>query len=829
MLYLIVAVLIVAVVVLWRRVDALERRLAGSDEAMAPVAATQILPGMQEGQPKSISHAMPAEPAEVAPDKTPRWTASFDFEDLFGRLLPIWAGGVTLAVAGFFLVRWSIDRGLLTPGVRVLLAGLFGVVLLGGAEVAYRWRERVADPRVAQALAGAGLATLYAAFYLAGSAYGLIGSTLAFVGLALVTAAAIGLSFRFGLPSAVLGLVGGFAAPALVGSEEANLPLLTLYLALVTAGLSFTGKRQSREWLGIAALAGGLGWGALLLANGMERTPDAVVLGSYLVLLGAIVPAVAGGSSGEQTTRFMRIGAAAIASMQLAALVQQGGFGGLEWGLYLLLGAALAWFGWREPALREASALAAAVGAALTLFWPDPVPVRFATVATALAAIFGAVPLAQVWRRRGTSLDIGQVAGVALVLGLSALAHFGALMPDGPEPAMALSLLILSLLPAAAAWRGATSSAAEAVSRSSLIAAQAASALLIYGALAQVLPADLLAWTGAFLAVLIVWRARAAGAAGATFALLCALWSVEPIAHWIWFGLLAVGGSPLSVADLPDLREVGLHMVPSVAATGAWAATMRAGRRSVAGVAVALGAIALHVTFRHLFAALAGEDFVVTGVLQRAVWEAILLGAAWVAYGRGWTRVAAGLALAALAHFAWFAVTLHNPLWSEQAVGPLPVANGLLAFYGAGAAALALLRRWSFANPPYLRWAADAALMLVIGLFMLSQLRQAFAGTVLLEPPVGQVEDVLRSVTGIVLAGGFLWWGAHTGSRTWRIGSLVAMVVAVLKVFLVDAAGLEGLARIASFMALGFSLIGIGWFYSRQLRSPQPDGLPTFS
>ena len=54
-------------------------------------------------------------------------------------------------------------------------------------------------------------------------------------------------------------------------------------------------------------------------------------------------------------------------------------------------------------------------------------------------------------------------------------------------------------------------------------------------------------------------------------------------------------------------------------------------------------------------------------------------------------------------------------------------------------------------------------------------------------------------------------------------GSLAVMVVAVLKVFLVDAAGLEGLARVGSFMALGFSLIGIGWFYNRQLRAPRAD------
>ena len=77
---------------------------------------------------------------------------------------------------------------------------------------------------------------------------------------------------------------------------------------------------------------------------------------------------------------------------------------------------------------------------------------------------------------------------------------------------------------------------------------------------------------------------------------------------------------------------------------------------------------------------------------------------------------------------------------------------------------------------------------------------------------------MLRSLLGIVLAAGFIGWGAYSGQRTWRIGSLVLMLLAVLKVFLFDAAGLEGLARIASFMALGFSLIGIGWFYTRQLK-----------
>jgi uncharacterized membrane protein len=163
---------------------------------------------------------------------------------------------------------------------------------------------------------------------------------------------------------------------------------------------------------------------------------------------------------------------------------------------------------------------------------------------------------------------------------------------------------------------------------------------------------------------------------------------------------------------------------------------------------------------------------------------------------------------------------LHNPLWSTQAVGAQPLANALLPSFAVGLAALLLLRRWLPAEPPALRWGLDGAIMAVIAVLALTELRQLFAGSLLNSTPVGPTEDLLRSLVGIVLAVGFLLWGARTHERSWRIGSLVVMVIAVLKVFLIDAAGLEGLARIASFMALGFSLIGIGWFYARQLRAP---------
>src|SRR6185295_11728621 len=80
-----------------------------------------------------------------------------------GRLL-IWIGGAALFVAGVLLVRYSIEVGLITPAARMIGAAVFGLLLVAGAEYARAGRF-ADDPRIAQALAGAGLAILYATAY----------------------------------------------------------------------------------------------------------------------------------------------------------------------------------------------------------------------------------------------------------------------------------------------------------------------------------------------------------------------------------------------------------------------------------------------------------------------------------------------------------------------------------------------------------------------------------------------------------------------------------------------------------------------------------------
>jgi uncharacterized membrane protein len=160
---------------------------------------------------------------------------------------------------------------------------------------------------------------------------------------------------------------------------------------------------------------------------------------------------------------------------------------------------------------------------------------------------------------------------------------------------------------------------------------------------------------------------------------------------------------------------------------------------------------------------------------------------------------------------------VHNPLWAEQAVGNLPILNWLTPAYGLPMLWLWLLARREPEVSPFLGRIQSAAPMVLIVLFAFSNLRQLFHGSILTGFGMTEWEDILRSILGILLAIGFLLWGIVRGLRDWRIASLAIMILAVAKVFLLDASGLDGLLRISSFVALGLSLIGIGWLYSRYL------------
>lgn len=1023
-----------------------------SHEAPADEPATAALPAPV---PAAKAAPPPPRPAPSPPSGPPEPPQSLTsrFENLFGKTLPIWAGGITLAIAGVLIVRYAIDAGffarVFTPGVQVVAGLLFGLGLIGGAEYAWRNEDKVRDLRVPQALSGAGIATLYAAILVAANAYGLIGPLAAFVGLAAVTAAALGLSLRFGPPSALLGLAGGLAAPALVGAIEPNVPLLAVYLGLTIAGLTGVARMKRWPWLALAALVGGVGWSAwMLLATRALDTLGSLSIGGYVLLLALALPTLA--FDGPRAA-MLRAGSAIVGALQLALLVGYGGFAPLHWGLFALLAAAGQWLAWRERDFAIVPSISLALSILLLAVWPDPTPGWFALIALSLAAIHALPLLARLWSAPATlrralelcalalvaaplvkwhywdiadgalalvALGAALLAGAGLALGwrnetriadgrfawltatagllvalaaLLVLPHWTAPLAIGAvaagllffgkaakdpriEPIAAsfvgAALLALIATPLALVelprlvlgvadgfsaralmrWAGLTALLAlfavsaghrvlrfaaltiagglaygtlaqlvpgwslplamgavaaalfalarrrkarsvewlslafallsvllltstgpdpvaqwsrlyggdAAVGATALLRwaglalvgllyallsqrptvrriGQVAAALLGYGTLAQIVPGGwlmLVPAIGGGAALLAARRIDTArvDAAAASFAALSLGWALLPVGIWGTKAVLSLGGWPMTL-DAPVLAADALLLrlfVPALLFAGPlWLLRERLPRwLLLGGLAVAgiVGGIALHGFYRLGFAAAFGGDFVATGIAQRLIWGVLLIGGGWLAMRRGFASLARALAIAGTAHAIWYGLALHNPLWTAQAVGALPLVNGLLPLFLLPLLGLFLIQRLFPLAPAALDRAVQIATMLLVAGFAWATLRQLFHGSLLVAPGVTASENILRSILILALAVGYLLWGIRKGRHDWRIASLILMLGAVGKVFLFDASGLEGLLRIGSFVILGFSLIGIGWLYSRQLARPAPTG-----
>lgn len=911
-------------------------------EPVAPMPEPVLPPPPPLSEPVPLAAAVP--PAllaeeEAATDPVPAGRGfSFSFEDLFGRRLPIWAGGITLAIAGVLIVKYAIDAGLLTPWIRVMGGLLFGAALIAGAEAAMRNEEVVRDARVRQALSGAGLATLYATVLMASNAYGLIGPIAAFVLMAGITAGALGLSIRFGAPSALLGLAGGLATPALVGSLQPDVPLLSVYLALTIAGLAAVSRMQRWAWLGLSALLGGAGWSLwMIVATSTLDTIASLSIGGLVILLAIAIPLFA--LEGPRSA-LLRTASAIIGALQLAMLVQIGGFSPLHWGLFALIAFAGQWLAWREKGFDIVPTVSLGLSTLLLAIDPKPETGFFSLIGIAMALIHGAPLMVKLWReppRERVALELSGLAlatlivpmlhfyrldhsrdtafamlsvaaalvpALAIALGWSrddrrldrrfawltatagllllaafafatplwalplgamlvgvAMLLFGQRASDGRiEPISAgfagaaiLFLAVTSKLPltewnrlaglggnifdshAFFRWAGLAAGAVLFTVRGRSAALRAGSqvfaAALAYGAVAQAIVGDWLALVAPVaLVTLALWSRRLAwprlAPAIGVAAALVLLWAGGPVLSWTGHALLSLAAVPMP-ANIPYLGLVAIGkqlLVPSVlAASALWLLrpSLPRGAALAGTVAIALlSLIGLHGLYRLGFAAAAGGDFAATGLAQRLVWAGLLVGAGALVWNFARARlISAGLVVAGLLHTLYYSLLIHNPLWADQAVGPWPIANLLLPLFSLVPLGLWQLRR--ILPEQAVRFARPIELldMTLIVTFAYATLHQAFHGSLLTAPGLGDLENILVSILALALAIGFLLWGIRAQKRDWRIASLVLMLAAVGKVFLFDASGLEGLLRIGSFVALGFSLIGISWLYSRQLAS----------
>jgi uncharacterized membrane protein len=195
--------------------------------------------------PVRASHPMPPPPPPAAP------AARLDWEQFIGVKMFSAVAGVALVLAAVFFLRYSIDHGWLAPSVRVAIGIITGIALLVVCDLKAARRY----PATANAMDASAIAVLFSTFFAAHAMWHLIPAGVAFGLLALVTAVAVLLSIRRdSLFIAVLGLLGGFATPALLSTgENQPIPLFT-YLLLLNVGLAWVASRKRWPVLTILTL-----------------------------------------------------------------------------------------------------------------------------------------------------------------------------------------------------------------------------------------------------------------------------------------------------------------------------------------------------------------------------------------------------------------------------------------------------------------------------------------------------------------------------------------------------------------------------------------------
>ncbi len=216
---------------------------------------------------------------------------ALSFENALGTRWAIWVGGLAFALGGIFLVRYSIESGFFSPGLRVALAALSGLGAVGGGEFLRRRDIKLdfAGDRAAQVpaiLTAAGGAILFAAIYVAYGIYGMIGSTLAFTLLAAVSLSIIALGLIHGSVLAGVGLLGSLATPALVSSQSPNVWVFFSYLGIVLAASGAFARFRKVEWILASALFGMGSWTVLECWHTAAGHPTATLF-SVALMLGA--------------------------------------------------------------------------------------------------------------------------------------------------------------------------------------------------------------------------------------------------------------------------------------------------------------------------------------------------------------------------------------------------------------------------------------------------------------------------------------------------------------------------------------------------------------
>jgi uncharacterized membrane protein len=799
-------------------------------------------------------------------------------ESTIGARWAVWVGGIALALGGVFMVKYSIESGLLSPAVRLVLAAVFGLILVAAGEIIRRRSGPVLantfqNAMIPGVLTAAGVVALFGSTYAAHGIYGFIGPASAFLLLGLISLATLGLSLLHGQALAGLGLLASMITPALIASTAPR--PWTLFGYLVFTWLATTAASRLRRWHIVPSFANALLsiWPLLYVFNSDVVDLVPVTLAMLAMIAGTIfvwpgryeAAATAGESAGSAETdgpstsppashwtAFLTraplgmtltasIGAAAVALSLLA---------------YSLLN------GYPLP---DASLLFAAIVATVAAFGAGRIYAAWAAILSAIAAGFGMF-VALAHPTSGTDWNIVEVVpalydvvvydglglGAAFVLvGFFFLKRFG----ESERPFAALWSVIMVATPltiavisyvtfgnwtrdwlhglygiglgivllALAEWQNRLSPENEMALPTNILAAGSFAAFVfaLHTLTHDAIPTILLPVLG--MAFLLAGRVRS--------------WPALP---WTMVAALIITlGRIAWQPTIVDPGELGTTPVFNMllagygipAALAVWSAfeirrspDLRL-RNTLQALASFLVLLTIAILVRHAMnGGVLNANVPTLG--EQSIYTLLAIGASATLMALDLSASSpvlryGGMALGVLSVI--LILTLHlvglNPFVTGESTGRIPFFNLLLLGYLLPALAyggLALYAR-SKRPVPYVTMLAVAGAVMAFAWATLSVRRFWQGEYIPFWNGFIQGELYSYSVVWLLIGIALLWLGARLDARSLRIASAALVFVAVVKVFLIDMANLEGFLRALSFIGLGAVLIGIGLFYQKVL------------
>ncbi len=842
------------------RVDDLSNRLA-SLEGNEPPPATPDVADVVSTPP--VDRTVPTPPPEDGPATVaaPPAPSIQPLEERLTSRWLVWIGGLALALAGAFLVKYSIEQEWLTPTLRCIQGFALGLALIAAGEVLRRRdaRRSDTDPRrdyVPPALTAGGLSCAFASVYAAFALYGLIGPVVAFALLAAAAFGGFALAFLQGPLIAVLGLLGSFVTPLIVASDQASGWALFPYLFAVSAAAIAVNRFMRWTWLALGSLAGAMLWTWSWFAR-VWAPGDEIPVGLFMIAMALLYLFVR--PHGHASDKPIGLpGGVAMTMPDLAAwagglataivgfaLVRMAGYNDVSLALVTLLIVVYLVAAYRIAALEGFAAAAAALAVLLMATWhlpqiitensylyvvdgrryggplnPIVIPeiAQFIGVSTAFAAAFGIAGFVSMWRGPRPLIWAGASAATPSVLFTIA---YWRLTDFAVDPGWALVALGLA----------GTMLTAGTIVQSRWRRDQGASIVGVYAA-ATVSALGL----GCGMLLEQAWLTVALAAQLPALAWIQARLGIEtlrPVAVLVAVVVLVrlvlnpyVLDYPLGAPGLFNWILYGYGLPALMFFEAARRFRMTRDDRLVHlldGGAVLFGVLLVSLEIRHLV--VGGIDGGSYGLL-----EVSLQSLAWCAIGivqleryRALGHVVALYAARVLIGLAAVQVVVlqgffDNPLVTGSPVaGPL-FANVLFLAYAVPAAAafwVAQARYSRLAPKLNLSIGLNAAGLAFAFVYLTLTVRHLYQGPILTLPGMSDAELYTYSVLILGFAVALLGLGYFMSNSSLRYASLVLIMASVAKVFLIDMADLVGLYRVLSFLGLGLALVGVGLFYRR--------------